>query len=144
MCNICIVGLLYLSFKYTVVAYHDNIMRLYTLNISMIKWVCTYDVTTKNLDRYLVQRVADDLHVHLVNVLLGDAVDKVGRQGRVDQHGVVELGGRRRDVDRLHLLERAQRVTLGDELRDGALVQRAHDQQHDIVDHVRVSGFIAY
>lgn len=41
-------------------------------------------------------------------------------------------------MDGLHLLETAQRVTLGDQLGNGALVQRARDQQNDIVDHVAV------
>lgn len=39
---------------------------------------------------------------------------------------------------RLHLLKTAQRVTLGDQLGNGALVQRARDQQNNIVDHVAV------
>lgn len=86
----------------------------------------------------LVQRIPDDFDVHLVQVLLRDAVDEEGRQRRVDQHGVVQLGGGSRDVDGLHLLEAAQRVTLGDELVDGALVERARDQQDDVVDHVAV------
>lgn len=37
-------------------------------------------------------------------------------QRRVHQDGVVQLGGSLRDVDRLHLLEAAQRVTLGHQL----------------------------
>lgn len=41
-------------------------------------------------------------------------------------------------MDRLHLLEAAQWVALGDELVDGALVERARDQQDDVVDHVAV------
>lgn len=86
----------------------------------------------------LVQRIPDDFDVHLVQVLLRDAVDEEGRQRRVDQHGVVQLGGGGRDVDGLHLLEAAQRVALGDELVDGALVERARDQQDDVVDHVAV------
>ena len=42
---------------------------------------------------------------------------------RVDEHGVVELGGRGGDVDRLHLLEGAERVALAHQLGDGPLVQ---------------------
>ena len=41
-------------------------------------------------------------------------------------------------MDGLHLLKAAERVTLGDQLRDGALVQRAGNQQNDVVDHVAV------
>ena len=59
-------------------------------------------------------------------------------QGRVHQDGVVQLGGGLGDVDRLHLLEAAQRVTLWHQLRDGPLVQSARDQQDDVIDHVAV------
>ena len=41
-------------------------------------------------------------------------------------------------MDGFHLLKAAERVTLWNELRDGTLVQRARDQQHDVVDHVAV------
>jgi len=86
----------------------------------------------------LVEGVTDDLNVHLVQILLGDAVDEEGRQGRVHQNGVVQLGGRGRHMDGLHLLEAAQWVALGNQLGDGSLVQRAGDQQDDVVDHVAV------
>lgn len=59
-------------------------------------------------------------------------------QGRVHQDGVVELSRGLGDVDRLHLLEAAQRVALGHQLRDGALVEGPGDQQDDIIDHVAV------
>lgn len=59
-------------------------------------------------------------------------------QGRVHQDGVVELGRGLGDVDRLHLLEAAQRVALGHQLGDGALVERPGDQQDDVIDHVAV------
>ena len=40
-------------------------------------------------------------------------MEEGGGGGRgADQHGVVELGGRAGDVDRLHLLEAAQGVAL--------------------------------
>ena len=57
----------------------------------------------------------------------------------VHQHGVVELRRRGRDVDGLHLLEAAERVALAHQLREGALVQGAGDQQDDVVDHVAVT-----
>lgn len=41
-------------------------------------------------------------------------------------------------MDGLHLLEAAERVALGHQLRDGALVEGARDQQDDVVDHVAV------
>jgi len=41
-------------------------------------------------------------------------------------------------MDGLHLLEAAQWVALGNQLGDGSLVQRAGDQQDDVVDHVAV------
>lgn len=63
----------------------------------------------------------------------------VHTKGRVHQDGVVELGGGLGNVDRLHLLEAAQRVTLWNQLRDGALVEGARDQQDDIVNHVAVT-----
>lgn len=59
-------------------------------------------------------------------------------QGRVHQDGVVELGGRLGDVHSLHLLEAAQRVAFRHQLGDGPLVQRAGDQQDDVIDHVAV------
>lgn len=64
---------------------------------------------------------------------------EVHTQGCVHQDGVVKLGGGLGDVDRLHLLEAAQRVTLWHQLRDGALVEGARDQQDDIIDHIAVS-----
>ena len=60
-------------------------------------------------------------------------------EGRVHQDGVVQLGGGLGDVDGLHLLEAAQRVTLGHQLGDGALVERPRDQQDDVIDHVAVA-----
>ena len=41
-------------------------------------------------------------------------------------------------MDGFHLLKAAERVALWDELRDGTLVQRAGNQQHNVVDHVAV------
>lgn len=90
----------------------------------------------------LVQRVTDDLDVHLVQILLGDAVDEERGERRIDQHRIVQLGRCGRDVDRLHLLEAAERVALRDELRDRALMQRARDQQDDVVDHVAVRDVV--
>lgn len=60
-------------------------------------------------------------------------------KGRVHQDGIVELSGGLGDVDRLHLLEAAQWVTLWNQLRDGALVEGARDQQDDVVNHVAVT-----
>lgn len=56
----------------------------------------------------------------------------------IHQDGVVELSRGLCDVDRLHLLKAAQRVTLGHEFRDGSLVEGARDQKDDIIDHVAV------
>uniref|UniRef100_A0A8W7PC19 Uncharacterized protein n=1 Tax=Anopheles coluzzii TaxID=1518534 RepID=A0A8W7PC19_ANOCL len=75
-------------------------------------------------------------------ILLGDAVDEERGERRIDQHRIVQLGRCGRDVDRLHLLEAAERVALRDELRDRALVQRARDQQDDVVDHVAVRDVV--
>lgn len=86
----------------------------------------------------LVQRVPDDLDVHLVQILLGDAIDEERRQRRVHQHRIVQLRRIGGHMDRLHLLEAAERMALGDQLADGALMQRAGDQQNDVVDHVAV------
>lgn len=65
---------------------------------------------------------------------------EVHTQRRVHQDGVVKLGGGLGDVDRLHLLEAAQRVTLWHQLRDGTLVEGAGDQQDDVIDHIAVPG----
>ena len=62
---------------------------------------------------------------------------------RVDEHGVVELCGGGGDVDGLHLLEGAERVALGHQLRDGPLVQRPRDQQDYVVDHV-AAGYATF
>ena len=106
----------------------------------------------------LVQRVADDLNVHLVEVLLVDAALEEGglrennkrksqreveslsvlTERRVNEDGVVELGRRRGDVDGLHLFEAAQRVALAHQLGQRSLVQGASDQQDDVVNHVAV------
>ena len=90
----------------------------------------------------LVQGVSNDLDVHLVQVLLVDAALEEGGEGSVDQDRVVELGRGARDVDRLHLLEAAERVALAHQLGDGSLVQGAGDQQHDVVDHVAVGDVV--
>lgn len=57
----------------------------------------------------------------------------------IDQDSIVELGRCCGNMDGLHLLETAEGMTLGDELGDGALMQRASDQQHNVVYHVAVS-----
>ena len=45
-------------------------------------------------------------------------------------------------MDGLHLLEAAERVALGDQLRDRPLVQSSGDQQDDVVDHVAVGDVV--
>lgn len=85
-----------------------------------------------------VQGIAYDLNVHLVQILLGDAINKERRQRRIHQHGIVELSGRGCHMYRLHLLKAAQRMAFGYQLRNGTLVQRARDQQYDIIDHIAV------
>lgn len=92
----------------------------------------------KGLQVRLIQGVPDDLDVHLVQILLGDAVDEERGQRCVDQHGIVQLGRIGGHMDGLHLLEAAQRMALWDQLRDGSLMQCARDQQNDVVDHVAV------
>lgn len=63
---------------------------------------------------------------------------KLRTERRVHQDGVVQLCRGLGDVDCLHLLEASQWVTLRYQLRYGALVQSARDQQDDIIDHVAV------
>lgn len=63
---------------------------------------------------------------------------EVHTQGRVHQDGVVKLGGGLGDVDRFHLLEASQRVTLWHQLRDGPLVEGSRDQQDDVINHIAV------
>ena len=87
----------------------------------------------------LVERVAHDLDVELVEVVLGYAVHEVGRERRVDQNGVVETGRGVGHRDGSHLLEHAEWVALGQELLDAALMQVARDQQHNVVDHIAVT-----
>ncbi len=63
---------------------------------------------------------------------------KILTQGRVNQDGVVKLGGGLGDVDCLHLLKAAQWVTLWHQLRDGSLVEGPRDQQDDVINHIAV------
>jgi len=72
------------------------------------------------------------------SLLVKAARVEVRTQGCVHQDGVVKLSGGLGDVDRLHLLEAAQRMTLWHQLRDGSLVQSPGDQQDDVIDHVAV------
>lgn len=90
----------------------------------------------------LVQRIPDDLDVHLVQILLRNTVHEERSQRCVDEHSVVQLSRIGRHMDGLHLLEAAQRMALGDQLGDGTLVQRSGDQQNDVVDHVAVGDEI--
>ena len=57
---------------------------------------------------------------------------------RVDQHRIVEIGRRRGNTHGLHLLEASKRVTVGYQLADRTPVQRAGNEQHDVVNHVAV------
>lgn len=86
----------------------------------------------------LVQSVSDDFDVHLVQVLLADAVNEKRGQWGVDEHCVVQLCRCGGDVNRFHLFEASQGVALRDELGDGALVEGSGDQQDDVIDHVAV------
>lgn len=94
--------------------------------------------SVESLEISFVQSVSDDLDVHLVQVLLADAVDEEWRERCVHQHGVVQLSWGRGNVNRFHLLEAAQGMALGDELGDGTLVEGPGNQQDDVVDHVAV------
>jgi hypothetical protein len=51
-------------------------------------------------------------------------------QRRVHQNSVVELSRRWRDMNSLHLLERTQRMTFGDELVDRTLKQADDNDDH--------------
>lgn len=79
---------------------------------------------------HLVQGVAQDLDVHLVQVLAGEGVGEVGRQGSVHQHQPVQLphvAGHRQRGD---AVEHAQRVALRQQVLRAAAAQcrarRAH------------------
>nr|POE53604.1 hypothetical protein CFP56_28826 [Quercus suber] len=86
----------------------------------------------------LVQRVAHDLDVHLVQVLVGQAAFEIRRQRRLDQHAVVEFFDVGRHAEDGHGLEPAERVTAVEQIAGVALVKGAGDEQSHIVDHVAV------
>ena len=120
----------------------------------------------KVLEVLLEERVADDLDVDLLEILLGETVEKVRRQWRVDDHRVVQLGDVVGDGQGRHALKHAQRVALcvfegvrkravrtragldawgldaylGDEALCVLVVERASNQQADVVDHVRIAA----
>ena len=96
----------------------------------------------KVLEIGLVERVPDDLDVHLVQVFGREAVAKVRRKGGLDQDRVVELCNVGRHTEGRHTLKDAQRVTPLQQLMCVAFVQCSRDQQDDIVDHVRISNDI--
>mmetsp|Transcript_7515 Transcript_7515/g.15042 ORF Transcript_7515/g.15042 Transcript_7515/m.15042 type:complete len:349 (+) Transcript_7515:111-1157(+) len=85
-----------------------------------------------------VQRVADDLDVHLVDVFERQAIAEVRAERRVDKHHPVQIGWRRRDCERRYGVEHAERVALLEQLARLAVVVRARDYQHDIVDHIAI------
>ena len=66
----------------------------------------------KVLEVLLEERVADDLDVDLLEILLRETVEKVRRQWRVDDHRVVQLGDVVCDGQGRHALKHAQRVAL--------------------------------
>ncbi|KAI3477715.1 hypothetical protein L1887_60488 [Cichorium endivia] len=90
----------------------------------------------------LVERVADDFDVEVVEVGCGDAFSKVGRQRGLDEHRVVELLHRRGYAERRHGVEYAERVAALEELVGIALVKRTGDEEDDIVDHVGVGHVV--
>lgn len=86
----------------------------------------------------LVQGVSNDFDVHFIQVLLRNAIDKERSQWRIDQHGIVQLGRIGSHMDGFHLLKTTQRMAFRDQFRNRTLMQRASDQQNDIVNHVTV------
>lgn len=86
----------------------------------------------------LVQGISDDFNVHLIQVLLGNAINKEWSQRSVNQHGVVQLSWCSCYMNGLHLFEASQWVTLRDQLGNGSLMQSSSDQQNDVVNHVAV------
>jgi hypothetical protein len=69
---------------------------------------------------------------------------EVGRERRVDEHEAVDLGDvlGEREAGHGDRVEEAERVALGEQVLDRALVQRAGDDQHDVVDHVAVADVL--
>mmetsp|Transcript_27512 Transcript_27512/g.70028 ORF Transcript_27512/g.70028 Transcript_27512/m.70028 type:complete len:318 (-) Transcript_27512:443-1396(-) len=70
----------------------------------------------------LVQRVAHDLDVHLVQVLVAQVLAEVGRQRRVHQHQAVQLAHVLRHRQRGDRVKHAQRVALVQQLLHIALM----------------------
>ncbi len=90
------------------------------------------------LEVVLVQRVAHNLDIQLVQILVAKAALEVGRQRRLDQHAVVQLLDVGRHAEDGHRLEPAQRVAPVQQLARVALVEGASDEEGDIVDHVAI------
>mmetsp|Transcript_43854 Transcript_43854/g.83747 ORF Transcript_43854/g.83747 Transcript_43854/m.83747 type:complete len:261 (-) Transcript_43854:392-1174(-) len=86
----------------------------------------------------LVKGVAHDLDVHLVQILARQALGKVSCQRRIDEHILVQLTHVLCYCQGSDGVKDAQRVTVVQQFLHVALVQRARDNQHHIVDHVPV------
>ena len=78
------------------------------------------------LEVRLEERVADDLDVHLVDVLEREAVAKVRPQRRVDQHHPVQVRRALRDAQRRHRVEHAWMVKRSEIVNLGGLWLEGH------------------
>lgn len=74
--------------------------------------------------------------------MLTNTIDEIGRERRIDENGVIQTSGRISDSNGAHLLEHTKWVALGQELLNGPLVQVSGDEQHDVIDHVRVRDVV--
>lgn len=73
----------------------------------------------------LVDSVSNDLNVHLIQILFTNAIDEIGSQRGVHQDSIVQVRWSGRHVNGLHLVERPQWMTFGNQLGQWALMQSA-------------------
>mmetsp|Transcript_37101 Transcript_37101/g.98357 ORF Transcript_37101/g.98357 Transcript_37101/m.98357 type:complete len:515 (-) Transcript_37101:53-1597(-) len=96
----------------------------------------------KVLQVCLVQRVADDLNVQLIEVIEREAIAEVGTEWRVYQDQLIELGRGVGRAEHRHRIKHAERVALLEQLGGVAVVVCARDHQHHVVDHVPVRDVV--
>lgn len=86
----------------------------------------------------LVQRVTNNFNVHFIQILLGNTIDKEWSQWSVYQHGIVQFSWCGSNMYSFHLFKATQWMTLGNQFRNGSLVQSTSDQQNNIVNHIAI------
>ena len=74
--------------------------------------------------------------------LLIDATFEERSKRSVNKNSIVKFSWVASNVNGLHLLKAAQRMTLSNQLRDRSLMKGPCNEQHNVVDHVAVGDVI--